>query len=41
MTTGQQRKTNILIIFTKTDIHNKKGSLRTSLFLLFCAQNKM
>lgn len=39
MTTGQQRKTNILIIFTKIDIHNKKGSLRTSLFfVVLCAK---
>lgn len=41
MTTGQHQKPNIWIIFTKINIHNKKGSLRTSLFLLFCAQSEM
>lgn len=35
MTTGQQRKTNILIIFTKIDIHNKREVFGLLFFLFY------
>lgn len=40
MTTGQQRKTNILIIFTKIDIHNKREVFELLFFCCFVCEVK-
>lgn len=41
MTTGQHQKPNIWIIFTKIDIHNKRGVFGLLFFLLFCVRSEM
>ena len=40
MTTGQQRKMNILIIFTKIDIHNKREVFGLLFFCCFVRKVK-